>query len=60
MSLPNTPKAMSKGKMAQAYGVHASTLNNWLAMVPDLELRKGQRMLTPKQVRLVMEHLGEP
>lgn len=60
MKLPNIPKTMTKGELARAYGVHPSTLNNWLAMVPNLELRKGQRMLTPKQVRLIMEHLGEP
>jgi len=60
MSLTNPPKTMSKGELAQAYGVHPSTLKNWLSTVPGLELRKGQRVLTPKQVRLTMEHLGEP
>jgi hypothetical protein len=60
MSQLNTPKIMSKGQLAQAYGVHVSTLNKWLKNIPDLNLMKGQRVLTPKQVRLIMEDLGEP
>ena len=54
------PKTISKGELAKAYGIHLSTLNKWLALVPDLELRKGQRVLTPKQVGLIIAHVGEP
>ena len=60
MSQTQKPKTTSKGELARAYGVHISTLNNWLTLIPDLDLRKGQRVLTPKQVGLIIEHLGEP
>ncbi len=60
MSPNETPKTMSKGEMAKAYGIHISTLNKWLESVPLLELQKGQRVLTPKQVGLIMDHLGKP
>ena len=51
---------MTKSELARAYGVHVSTLNKWLKNIPDLNLMKGQRVFTPKQVRLIMEDLGEP
>ena len=54
------PKTISKGELAKAYGIHISTFNNWIQLVPNLNLRKGQRVLTPKQVGLIIEHLGEP
>lgn len=50
---------MSKSELARAYGIHISTLSKWLADVPGLTLTKGQRILTPKQVALIMEHVGE-
>lgn len=51
---------MSKAQLADAYGVHPTTLRKWLQMVPNLGLQDGQRILTPRQVQLVFEHLGEP
>jgi len=60
MSHIQKPKTLSKGELSRAYGIHISTLNKWLVEVPGLELKKGQRVLTPKQVELIMEHLGEP
>lgn len=51
---------MTKGQLAKAYGVDLSTFNRWIAKVPDLELERGQRVLTPKQVALIHAHLGNP
>lgn len=37
------------------------TLNNELTdALAQTGLTKGQRLLTPRQVALIMEHLGEP
>ena len=60
MKTPNKPRTMSKTQLAEAYGVHLSTFRKWLTTVPNLHLNDGQRILTPKQVELVMEFLGEP
>ena len=60
MNSKQKPKTNSKGELARAYGIHLSTLNKWLTLVPGLDLQKGQRVLTPKQVGLIMDHLGEP
>jgi len=59
MNIPKT-KTMSKTQLASAYGVHISTFREWLSWIPNLGLAPAQRILTPKQVALVMEHLGEP
>ena len=50
--------ACTKSQMAQSYGVHLSTFNKWISLIPDLDLRDGQRVLTPKQVSKIIEHLG--
>lgn len=57
--MDHRPTTMSKSELARAYGIHISTLSKWLADVPGLTLTKGQRILTPKQVALIMEHVGE-
>ena len=54
-----TYKPMNKTMLADAYGVSVQTLNKWLEMVPELEVRKGQRLFTPKQIRLISEHIGK-
>ncbi len=53
-------KTMSKSELAMAYKINISTLRVWLKRVPGLDLTAGQRLLTPRQVALVMEHIGEP
>lgn len=52
-------KPMNKSMLANAYGVSVQTLNKWLDMVPELEVRKGQRLFTPKQLSLISNHLGK-
>lgn len=51
---------LTKGQLANLYGVHLSTLNKWLRDIPGLSLSKGQRVLTPKQVQTIFENLGKP
>lgn len=55
-----TTSTKSKAELAAMYGVHHSTLRNWMSRIPNLDLQKGQRLLTPRQVKLVMVHLGDP
>ena len=42
------------------YNVHYDTFKKWLKNVPDLDLKPTQRILTPKQVEKIFNHLGEP
>jgi len=53
-------KSLSKSELAGLYNIHPDTLRKWLESVPDLQLKKSQRILTPKQVEKVFIHLGEP
>lgn len=59
MTNDNRP-TRNRTQLAQYYGIHLATLQIWLADIPGLELRKGQRIFTPRQLRLIYEHLGEP
>jgi hypothetical protein len=51
---------ITKSQLALWYGVHISTFKTWLKPIKGLDLREGQRVLTPKQVELILTHLGEP
>ena len=53
-------KVFSKTELARMYQVHYDTFKKWLKNVPELELNKNQRILTPKQVEKIFNHLGEP
>lgn len=53
-------KSYSKTELARMYEVHYDTFKKWLQNVPDLELKQGQRILTPKQVEKIFNHLGQP
>ena len=54
------PRATTKTDLARYYNVHYSTFIKWLNKIPDLEIEKSQRKLTPKQVEKIFAHLGEP
>lgn len=67
------PGSLSFSELAQAYGPELSEsaarkrLHEWLHISPELMarlqatgFRPRQRVLTPKQVKIIMEHLGEP
>ena len=53
-------KVYSKTELARMYNVHYDTFKKWLKNVPELELEPAQRILTPKQVEKIFNHLGEP
>jgi hypothetical protein len=44
----------------KAFKVSLPTFNSWLKLIPDLNLVKNKRILTPKQVEMVFSHLDEP
>lgn len=54
----------SLGTMAKAYNMSSETFNkNIKAIRPKLDKiagRKNYRNLTPKQVTIIIEHLGQP
>jgi len=55
-----TKPTASKSELTRLYGVSMTTMTKWLADVPDLNLKRGQKILTPKQLSKVYEFLGEP
>ena len=52
--------SMNRTQIAQKYQVCLPTFNKMLAKIPDFIWDKTLRVLTPKQVGLIFEHLGEP
>ncbi|MFY7935991.1 MAG: hypothetical protein ACOVOQ_01335 [Flavobacterium sp.] len=56
----NRFESQSKSQLSKRYKVSLPTFNTWLDMIPDLNLIKNKRILTPKQVEKVFNHLGEP
>lgn len=50
----------TKTQLAAQYKVHYNTFLKWLKMIPELNLDSKQRILTPKQVQIIYNHLGEP
>ncbi len=52
------PITMSKKQLCEHYSISYETLNKWLKCIPELNEEKGQRIYTPKQVRLILNHLG--
>jgi hypothetical protein len=53
-------KSYSKSELAAQYGVHVNTFTKWLKSIPNLMLTQFQRKLTPKQVEIIINFLGEP
>lgn len=50
----------TRSQLAKRYGVSIETFKKWLNMIPNLDLCPTNRVLTPKQVGSIIEHLGEP
>ncbi len=50
----------NKTELAKRYSVSYSTFIKLLKEVPGLNLHPKLRTLTPKQVALIYDHLGEP
>lgn len=53
-------KTSTRTELAKLYNVNYETFKKWLIKVPGLVIDKKQRTLTPKQVSIIIEHLGEP
>ena len=53
-------KTISKKQLAIKYGINYKTLRSWLSMIPELELDKKKRLLTPKQLEIIIEKIGIP
>ena len=53
-------KALTRTELADMYGITYPTLVKWIKDIPGLGLDPRKRILTPKQVGLVIEHLGNP
>ena len=58
----NTQKypPMTRTQIAQKFNVCLKTLNKMLALIPDFSIDRKIRILSPKQVSIIFEHLGEP
>lgn len=55
-----TIKSSNKTELALAYNVSLGTFNKWLSKIEGLNQDKSTRIFTPKQVALIVKHLGEP
>ena len=53
-------KPTTRIELAKRYGVSLETLKKWLSKIPELDIQVNARVLTPKQVSVIIEHLGEP
>ncbi|GIV33715.1 MAG: hypothetical protein KatS3mg031_1250 [Chitinophagales bacterium] len=61
-------RVYGKSELARMYGISLKTLGKWIARLrphcpgvfPDKEAYKRTRLLTPAQVRAIVEHVGEP
>lgn len=57
-------KTYSKSDLAKLYNVGPTTFRKWLEpFMPDLEAlhyQKDQKILKPKQVKLIFDKLGKP
>ena len=53
-------KSSTRTQLAANYDVSLTTFNKWLKKIDNLNLDPGTRILSPKQVELIVKHLGEP
>ena len=53
-------KATNKKTLAQNFGISVTTMAKWLKQVPELNLTKGQRVLSPKQISILFQYFGNP
>ena len=60
MNNPIKVKAYSKKEMVALYRVSPPTFRLWIKDIPNLNVTKKQRILTPKQVAIIFENLGLP
>ncbi|MCF8324590.1 MAG: DUF4248 domain-containing protein [Leadbetterella sp.] len=53
-------KSSTKTELALSYNISLITLNKWIKEIDGLNLDPKKRILTPKQVEIIFNHLGEP
>ncbi len=51
---------MYKSALAKKLGVSLPTLNDWIKDIPGLKISPKQRLLSPKQLETIIEHIGMP
>lgn len=47
-------------KLARDYAVDLRTLQRWIQRYPEIQIKKGTKALTPKQVEQIISRIGEP
>jgi hypothetical protein len=58
--MENKISSITKSALAVQYNIHVNTLREWLKDVPNLQMKPFQKVLSPKQLELIYEHLGKP
>ncbi len=58
--MKGTYKSSSKKTIAQSYGVTVETFNTWLKPIENQIGEYLSRCYTPKQVEIIVKHLGIP
>lgn len=53
-------KAMTRTQLSSFYGVCLATFNKMLVKIPNFTFDKSSRILTPKEIDTIIEHLGDP
>ena len=53
-------KPLTKKELSKKYKVSYNTFLKWLNYIPELNMMPKQRVLTPKQIVIIYEALGEP
>lgn len=53
-------KAMTRTELAEKYKVCRRTLDRWLNEFTELNIKKAKSILTPAQIKLIFEKIGEP
>ena len=53
-------KATTRTALASLYEVSLVTFNKWLMEIEELKLDPKKRILSPKQVQIIVENLGDP
>ncbi len=60
LDVNSSKKTLTKSQLAGEYGISVSTFMNWIKVIPDLRLTPCQKILTPRQIKKIYEHLDMP
>lgn len=53
-------RATTRSELARQYQVCLKTLNAWIDNFPELKIKRTKTILTPSEVRAIIEKIGEP